>query len=72
LNIKLTSLRAEKTRNEEAVSNYKEHKEFLDRIAPKEWLEERIRRRNEKLQEVKHSWVEKQIEKLSDMDDSES
>lgn len=34
LNIKITSLRAEKTRNEEAVANFKEHKDFLDKLAP--------------------------------------
>lgn len=33
--IKLTSLRAERTRNEEAVINFKEHKDFLDKLAPK-------------------------------------
>lgn len=41
LNIKLTSLKAERTRNEEAVLNYKEHKEFLDKLAPKEKEEEK-------------------------------
>jgi hypothetical protein len=30
--MKFTSLKAEISRNEEAVSNYKEHKEFLDKL----------------------------------------
>jgi hypothetical protein len=38
LQIRLTSLRAEKTRNEEAVSNFKEHKDFLDKLAPKVFI----------------------------------
>jgi hypothetical protein len=35
--MKFTSLKAEISRNEEAVSNFKEHKEFLDRLAHKDW-----------------------------------
>lgn len=35
INLKLTTLRAEKTRTEETLSNYKEHKEFLDKLVPK-------------------------------------
>ena len=38
MGIKLTSLRAEKSRNEEAVANFKEHKDFLDKLAPKVFL----------------------------------
>ena len=37
--MRFTSLKAEISRNEEAVSNFKEHKEFLDRLAHKEWHE---------------------------------
>lgn len=35
INLKLTTIRAEKSRNEEILSSFKEHKEFLDRLAPK-------------------------------------
>lgn len=34
LHLKLTSLKVEKTRNEEALSNYQDHKAFLDKLAP--------------------------------------
>lgn len=45
INIKITSLRAEKTRNEEAVNNYMDHKKFLDRLAPKEWHDQKEKKR---------------------------
>ena len=35
INQRLTTIRAEKSRNEEILANYKEHKEFLDKLAPK-------------------------------------
>ena len=37
----MTALPAEKTRNEEAVATFKEHKEFLDKLAPTSWKEEK-------------------------------
>jgi hypothetical protein len=46
-------LRAEITRNEEAISNYKEHKDFLDKLAPKEWNDTKQRKRQEKMSELK-------------------
>eukprot|EP00828_Plagiopyla_frontata_P044950 TRINITY_DN7527_c0_g1_i1.p4 TRINITY_DN7527_c0_g1~~TRINITY_DN7527_c0_g1_i1.p4 ORF type:complete len:107 (-),score=29.53 TRINITY_DN7527_c0_g1_i1:304-624(-) len=36
INTKLTSLRADISRNEELVATYKEHKEFLDKLALKD------------------------------------
>lgn len=36
INAKLTSLRADISRNEELVATYKEHKEFLDKLALKD------------------------------------
>ena len=36
INAKLTSLRADISRNEELVTTYKEHKEFLDKLALKD------------------------------------
>jgi len=35
INQRLTTIRAEKSRNEEILASYKEHKEFLDKLAPK-------------------------------------
>jgi hypothetical protein len=45
--MKFTSLKAEISRNEEAVSNFKEHKEFLDRLASKEWHDTKLRKYKE-------------------------
>ena len=45
INIQLTSLKAEKTRNEEAVNNYNDHKKFLDKLAPKDWVDQKEKRR---------------------------
>lgn len=35
--MKFTSLKAEISRNDESVSNYKEHKEFLDKLTAVDW-----------------------------------
>ncbi len=37
--MRFISLKAEISRNEEAVSNFKEHKDFLDKLAGQAWLE---------------------------------
>ena len=34
LKLKYTSLQADKTRNEENLYNYNDHKDFLDKLAP--------------------------------------
>ncbi len=47
LNIRLNSLRAEKTRNEETLTTHKELKEFLDKLAPKVFIINWIIKRNE-------------------------
>lgn len=63
LNIVLTTLRAEKTRNEESVTNYKEYKQFLDSIADKNWIDEKDQRRRQRREELKRFYVEKWLEK---------
>ena len=42
-----TSLKADISRNEEAVSYFKEHKEFLDRLAHKDWHDTKNRKYKE-------------------------
>jgi len=39
--MRFTSLKAEISRNDESVSNYKEHKEFLDKLANTNWHDEK-------------------------------
>lgn len=43
MNIKLTSSRGEKTRMEELISQYMDHKHFLDKLAPKEWHDSKFK-----------------------------
>jgi hypothetical protein len=43
MNIKLTSSRGEKTRMEELISQYMDHKQFLDKLAPKEWHDSKFK-----------------------------
>lgn len=49
----MTSLRAEKSRNEEAVNNYMDHKKFLDKLAPKEWTDLKERKRMQVIEELR-------------------
>ena len=50
------------------MANFKEHKEFLDKLAPKEWLEREAKKRNDKISEIKTAWIEKQLEKVSEIE----
>ncbi|CAK59698.1 unnamed protein product (macronuclear) [Paramecium tetraurelia] len=64
INIKITSLRAEKTRNEEAVNNYMDHKKFLDKLAPKEWHDAKEKKRQQLVNRLKEELIK--IKGLSD------
>jgi len=57
----LTSIKAETTKNEEARDKYLEAKEFLDKLTPKEVLEQKRKELQEKIEEVKARWIEHEI-----------
>ena len=42
----MNTLKAEKARNDESTIAFKEHKEFLDKLASKEWQEQKQLKRN--------------------------
>ena len=56
--MKFTSLKAEISRNEESVSNFKEHKEFLDRLAHKDWHETKSKNYKELVIKEKAIFIE--------------
>lgn len=49
----MTSIRGEKTRMEELISSYMDHKQFLDKLAPKDWLDTRSRLKGELINNVR-------------------
>ena len=65
--MRFTSLKAEISRNEEAVSNFKEHKEFLDRLAHKDWHDTKQKKYKEIINREKQIFVEKEFKKLENM-----
>lgn len=66
LHLKLTSLKVEKTRNEEALSNYQDHKAFLDKLAPSEFNKKKNMYIKNLIESYKPTWVKLQLEKKED------
>ena len=60
LDNELTSLKAERAKNEELAGRYLNARKFLDRLTPKEVLEERERKLTEKIEEFRALWMEKE------------
>jgi len=56
----LTSLKAEKTKNEELIQKYHDAKNFLDKLTPKDILEEKEKEYREKVEEIKLQWMERE------------
>jgi len=56
----LTSLKADRLKNEELAQRYIDAKKFLNKITPKEVLEERERYLIEKIEEFRTLWMEKE------------
>lgn len=58
INAKLTSLRADISRNEELEATYKEHKEFLDKLAMKDlnFATEKEKKKQVYVQELKKKY----------------
>lgn len=69
--MRFTSLKAEISRNEEAVSNFKEHKEFLDRLAHKDWHDTKQKKYKEIINREKQIFVEKELKKIENLDENE-
>ncbi|EGR27950.1 hypothetical protein IMG5_185870, partial [Ichthyophthirius multifiliis] len=75
LNLKITSMKTEKSRYEELLQNYKEHKEFLDKISPKvtffillynnkkkEWEDQKQEKKKQYIQILKNNWIQTNME----------
>lgn len=59
---KLTALESENgKKNEERVNKYKEAKDFLDKLTPKEFIEEKQRRILEKTDQLRQNYVEHEM-----------
>jgi len=59
-NNELTSLKADRLKNEELAQRYIDAKKFLNKLTPKEVLEERERYLSEKIEEFRTLWMEKE------------
>ncbi|EGR34685.1 hypothetical protein IMG5_004010 [Ichthyophthirius multifiliis] len=85
INSKLTSIKADISKSDELLLNYKEHKEFLDKLVPKvffknyfrfqflffkEWEEERNKKRQEFIQNLKQQWINKRLENIQEFNDN--
>lgn len=64
-------MQAEITRHDEIVVNCKEHKEFLDKLASKEWHEMKQKKRKEIIAKAKELFIQKELQSY-DEDDNES
>jgi len=54
-------LRADKTKNEEMIQKYLDAKNFLDKLTPKEYLEQHRREYEAKVEEIKAQYLEHEI-----------
>lgn len=55
------------------MQNSKEHKEFLDKLASKEWHEMKQRKRNEVIARAREAFVQKELQSAEEeKDDAES
>lgn len=71
--MKLTSLQTDITRFDEQVSNSREHKEFLDKLASKEWHEMKQKKRNEVINKAKEAFILRELQNIEEeKDESES
>lgn len=71
--MKLTSLQTDITRFDEQVSNSREHKEFLDKLASKEWHENKQKKRNEIIAKAKEAFIQRELQNNEDeRDENES
>eukprot|EP01016_Furgasonia_blochmanni_P030525 TRINITY_DN3174_c0_g1_i13.p1 TRINITY_DN3174_c0_g1~~TRINITY_DN3174_c0_g1_i13.p1 ORF type:complete len:609 (+),score=154.52 TRINITY_DN3174_c0_g1_i13:151-1977(+) len=68
---KQTSLRADISRNEDTLVRYKEHRDFLEKLTPKDFLEYKKKKREEKIEEIKSQWMVKMLQE-AEQDESES
>ncbi|EAR89420.2 leishmanolysin peptidase (macronuclear) [Tetrahymena thermophila SB210] len=68
LNLKLATIKSEKIRMEEQLQTYKEHKEFLDKITPKEWNEAKEKKRQELIEKVKKEWINNKLNESLERD----
>jgi len=57
----LTSIKAEKTKNEELIQKYHDAKTFLQKLTPKEFLEQRAREVRERIEEFKSQWIDREL-----------
>jgi len=55
------------------VLNFKEHKEFLDKLASKEWHEMKQNRKNEIISKAKEAFIQKELQNFDeDKEENES
>lgn len=59
----LTSLKAEKTKNEELMQKYLDARNFLMKLTPKEFIEQREMELNAKIEEYRIHWEREQANK---------
>lgn len=57
LNLKLATMKSEKIRMEEQLQTYKEHKEFIEKITPKEQSEAKEKQRQVLIEQTKKDWI---------------
>ncbi len=46
-------------KNDELLKTYSEHKEFLDKLAEKEWIEKKVKAKISIVEKTKPEWVKK-------------
>lgn len=57
----LTSLKAERAKNEELIQKYLDARNFLDKLTPKEVTDQKEREFNKQVEEFKAHWMEKEM-----------
>jgi len=60
-NNEFTSLKAEKSKNEELLQKYLDAKNFLQKLTPKETLEQRERELKSQIEAFKQQWMDKEL-----------
>ncbi|EGR29446.1 leishmanolysin peptidase, putative [Ichthyophthirius multifiliis] len=69
INVRLGTLRQEKQQKDDYVAMCTQHKEFLEKLTPKEWLEKKEKDKLIYIEKKKKEWIAKQQKKSIESDD---
>eukprot|EP00744_Colponema_vietnamica_P003037 GILI01004701.1.p1 GENE.GILI01004701.1~~GILI01004701.1.p1 ORF type:complete len:523 (-),score=155.30 GILI01004701.1:36-1604(-) len=72
LNQQIAQVQSEMTKHKEQLEECLKYKEFLDKLTPKEWLEEQQTLRKVRREKRKQDWIQKRLEEMHEREELET